>query len=58
MLHTKTLYSYNDVMIEPVFVICRKNEYKTYNANKQVKSISSTGQKYYENVYNFIENEK
>ena len=42
-------------IIEPVFVICRKNEYKTYNANKQVKSISSTGQKYYENIYNFIE---
>ena len=37
MLHTKTLYSYNDVMIEPVFVICRKNEYKTYNANKHNK---------------------
>ena len=42
-------------IIEPVFVICRKNEYKTYNANKQVKSISTTGQKYYENIYNFIE---
>ncbi len=42
-------------IIEPVFVICRKDEFKTFNANKQIKSVSSTGQKYYENIYNFIE---
>lgn len=40
---------------EDVFVYCRRKEYKTYNANKQVKSVSRTGQKYYENVFNFIE---
>lgn len=40
---------------EFVFVICRKNEFKTFNAYKQIKSISKTGQKYYENIYNFIE---
>lgn len=40
---------------EPVFVLCRKNEYKTFNANKQVTSTSKTGQKYYENVFNFFE---
>ena len=41
---------------EPVFVFCRKNEYKTYAANKKVKSIrKDTGQKYYENIFNFIE---
>ena len=40
---------------EFVFVFCRKNEYKTYNSNKQVKSISHTGQKFYENIFNFIE---
>lgn len=40
---------------EFVFVICRKSEYKTYNTNKQIKSVSKTGQKYYENVYNFFE---
>lgn len=40
---------------EFIFVICRKDEYKTYNANKEIKSISKTGQKYYENIYNFIE---
>ncbi len=42
-------------IIEPVFVICRKDEFNTFNANKQVKSVSKTGQKYYENIYNFIE---
>lgn len=40
---------------EFVFVICRKSEYKTFNANKQVKSQSKTGQNYYENIFNFIE---
>lgn len=40
---------------EFVFVFCRKNEIKTFEANKEVKSISKTGQKYYENVYNYIE---
>ena len=40
---------------EFVFVICREDEFKTFNANKKVTKESSTGQKYYENVYNFIE---
>ncbi len=41
---------------EPIFVFCRKTEYKTYNANKKIKSIrKDTGQKYYENTFNFIE---
>ena len=40
---------------EFVFVICRKEEFKTFNANKKVKSHSSTGQAYYENIFNFIE---
>lgn len=41
---------------EFVFVICRKDEYSTFQANKKVKSIrEDTGQKYYENVFNFIE---
>lgn len=42
-------------IVEFVFVICRKTELKTFNANKTVKSKSKTGQKYYENVQNFIE---
>lgn len=40
---------------EFVFVICRKDEFKTFNANKKVTSLSSKGQAYYENIYNFIE---
>lgn len=40
---------------EFVFVICRKDEFKTFNANKQVTSTNAKGQKYYENVFNFIE---
>ena len=41
---------------EPVFVLVRKNEYKTYQSNKKVKSIrKDTGQKYYENAFNFVE---
>lgn len=40
---------------EFVFVICRKSEYKTFQMNKKVKSVSSTGQNYYENVYNLVE---
>ena len=42
-------------MCEFVFVFCRKNEYKTFTANKKIKSQSKTGQNYYENIYNFIE---
>ena len=40
---------------EFVFVICRKEEYKTFRANKKVTKIGSNGQKYYENVFNYIE---
>lgn len=40
---------------EFVFVCCRKNEYKTFNANKKVTKSNSKGQCYYENVFNFIE---
>jgi DNA modification methylase len=36
-------------------VFCRKNEIRTFNANKKIKSISEKGQYYYENVFNFIE---
>lgn len=40
---------------EFVFVVCRKDEFKTFNANKKVTKESATGQKYYENIFNFIE---
>jgi len=43
-------------IVEFIFVFVRKEEFKTFNTNKQVKSIiKKTGQKNYENIYNFIE---
>lgn len=40
---------------EFVYVICRKNEFKTFNANKKISKVGKNGQKYYENIFNFIE---
>lgn len=41
---------------EFVFVICRRSEYKTYRANKEISKVSEkTGQTFYKNVYNIIE---
>lgn len=40
---------------EFVFVFCRKNETKTFYCNKRVTSTRSTGQKMYENIFNFVE---
>lgn len=43
-------------IFEFVFVICRRSEYKTYRANKEVSKVSEkNGQTFYKNVYNFIE---
>lgn len=42
-------------IVEPVFIFCRKSEFKTFKSNKKVKSVSKTGQKYYNNVFNLIE---
>lgn len=42
-------------IVEEVFVFCRKKEYKTFNANKKVTKTNAKGQKYYENIFNFIE---
>ena len=41
---------------EFVFVLCRKDEFMTYRANKKVKTKrEDTGQLYFENMFNFIE---
>lgn len=40
---------------EDVFVFCRKEEYKSFNCNKQISKVGKNGQKYYNNYYNFIE---
>lgn len=39
---------------EYVFVFTRKTEFDTYTMNKKVKSVSRTGQKFYESTFNFI----
>lgn len=40
---------------EFVFVFCRKNEFKSFYCNKKITSVRKTGQKAYENIFNFIE---
>lgn len=40
---------------EFVFVFVRESELTTFHCNKKVKSTSKTGQKFYENIFNFIE---
>lgn len=42
-------------IVEHVFVFCRKSEFKTFEANKEVTSIRKSGQKMYANYFNFIE---
>lgn len=43
-------------IVEPVFVFARKNENDTFICNKKVTSVRErTGQKMYENVFNFVE---
>lgn len=40
---------------EFVFVFVRKDEIRTFNTNKQVTKVSTTGQKYYQPMINFID---
>lgn len=40
---------------EFVFVIVRKDEFKTFNTNKKVTTVSKVGQNFYSVFYNFIE---
>ena len=43
-------------IVEPVFVFARRDDMETFICNKKVTSIRErTGQKMYENVYNFVE---
>lgn len=42
-------------IVEFVFVFCRKDEIKSFNCNKKVTSIRKTGQKAFENIFNFVE---
>lgn len=40
---------------EFIYIIVRKNEIKTFNANKELSSIRPNGQKMYKNYMNYIE---
>ncbi len=40
---------------ENIFVICKKDDYRTFIMNKKVVSTRKTGQKMYENIFNYIE---
>lgn len=40
---------------EFVYVLCRKDELKSFLTNKQITSYRKTGQPAYENIYNYIE---
>ena len=40
---------------EYVFVFCRKNEFESFQCNKEVSSYRNTGQIAYKNYFNFIE---
>ena len=43
-------------IVEPVFVFARREDMDTFRCNKKVVSVRErTGQKMYENVYNFLE---
>lgn len=42
-------------IVEPIYVLCRKGEEKTFRANKKVTGYTKKGQKNYANEYNFIE---
>ena len=38
-----------------MFVFCRKDEYKTFQCNKEVSSVAKTGQTFYRPIYNYLE---
>lgn len=41
-------------IVEFVYVFCRKDEFNTFSSNKKVLSERKSGQKVYENVYNYF----
>lgn len=42
-------------IVEYIYVFCRKNEFSTFNCNKQKVNQRDTGQVVFENIFNFIE---
>ena len=41
-------------IVEFVYVFCRRNEFHTFTANKKIVGQRKTGQKLYENLFNFF----
>jgi site-specific DNA-methyltransferase (adenine-specific) len=41
-------------MCEYIFVFCRKNEFETFDCNKEISSLRKTGQIAYKNYSNFL----
>ena len=41
-------------IVEYIYVLCRKDEFHTFNCNKKKLKERTTGQSVYENVFNFI----
>ena len=42
-------------LCEYIYVFCRKEEYMSFNTNKQISKIGENGQTYYHSIYNYIE---
>jgi DNA modification methylase len=42
-------------IVEDIFVFARKDEYTTFNANKEISGIGKNGQTFYKCAYNIIE---
>lgn len=42
-------------IVEFIYIFCKKEEFKTFKTNKKITSYRKTGQKTYENLFNFIE---
>lgn len=42
-------------IVEYVFIFCRRNEFDTFQCNKEISSLRTTGQKAYKNYFNFIQ---
>ena len=42
-------------IVEPIYVFCKKGQEYNFKANKKCTFVRETGQKNYENIFNFIE---
>lgn len=42
-------------IVEDIFVFCRKDEFTTFDCNKEISGVGKNGQTFYKNYFNFIE---